>query len=914
MLKKGLFYNFYFNLKFNIFTPIILSSKSFKNKINYFFKNRVKEYKPKMQMDEYQFLTIYKNAYQSHNNQTRQENTDILNTMITKNPELFTYLSCNSLKNPNSATNDRKLIIIGLTKSLRPNTPHQPSIWPKIPQKQRQDLKNSALTILIDPNDEIKHKAANLIAALYVLDLKDQRQWTQLLKSLSENVKNKDTNIQKAAIITLGYICENLFNDNYVNLKPEEIDTLLGGICLGLDEYGELSKTSVMALGYSISFLKGKLGEEEIRDYIFDILVRLLIKASEDGNVEVVIPTISCLEEISRVTFEFFGKYFDIVFRKVLGCNFLKDSKNLIMTINEFFKTLLETEKDFGLKIFDSFWEELANYCLKSLLDLNETVDDDEGGLSLKKSFFYLLNTINSLYIRETQKNLINFVYNYIDNDDPKIKVVSLVVFETLLESSPYEEMKKDLNDCFFGLLNFISDNDYQLRIQSLSLLLKISEYHVQVIMEDANYTKFINTFSDIIMDEDFSIDKMKIKIQTLKILEKTVISSAKKNIHHKFENNMENFYKIIFDSLKNCKNLVYINDAFTVIFAFSIHICPLPQISKYYIVLQNMMMEIPTKYSEKELQFIYLEAYQINLTTMLNRVHQAEFNFLIENRDPCDTLSTGFKFMLQFCEKYQEIPDESLYYMAIILIHSPYRFQGQVIGFLKNFITPALKSLNNIRLFKNGVDAFLLIVKAYTDICAEYVREVLPLFLGYINNPEIERELNQTFFFAFSDLAFYFPNCTVDHLNDIFHVIKLASDAILYFLKSDKKSDCFYANDLVDAVLNLFICIIHGFYLEENERFKQFEGLIENKSCEFIVFLEDVCNLKKKTENEFLLGILGFMIDFYQKKKNVNLLNKNFIDKIVEIFRNGPSNSDFDQFEDYYNQILANANSNIIQ
>lgn len=841
-----------------------------------------------MSITEQQFVQTYISAYTSPNQQEREKNAHILNTLLTQNPNNFANLSQTTIQNPNIPIKARKLIITGLTKSLRPNNTEgaKKTIFPSLTPQIKELLKTASFNTLIAKDDTLKHSAGNLIAALYTLDLKSDKKWDQILSSLTQNVKNDDLNIQKAAIITLGYICENLFNDNFTDLSGGDVDTLLGGICMGLESYGELSKTSVMALGYSISFLKKKLRDVSVRDYIFDILVKLLIKAMEMNDINVLVPTISCLEEISRNVYEDFGKYFNIVFEKILMCYSSNDNQ-VIMTINEFFKTLLESEKINPKNYFENFWKKLAENCLKALLNIDETIEDEEGGLSLTKSFFLLLNTINSVYISQTQTDLKNFVCEYIEKDETRTKVVALIVYESLLESSPTETIYEFVNTSFGGLINFISVGDFYLKKHSLEFLKKLAEYHPSIILVDQNFIKISQKFLSILNSSISDEEDMIIKKQVLKTLEHLANNSEEKNFSqddiNKLRGYVESFFDAIFKSLNNCSNLQYINDAFTCIFSFLRQICSLESLSDFYKFFQNMMIQASRSFSNKEVQVAYIESFLINLTTMLNRVHQSNNSKLEINNNTDEFLKQGYLFISDYCQKNNEIPDESLYFMSLVLKNNPIYFENEVLTFLKTFITPALQVPNKKRLFKNGIDAFVTIIKNFQIQSKSYITEIIPHFLNFLKNPDFDRELNKNIFFSFADIAFNFNDCLINYLEELFQIIKFASDAILHFFKSDIRSNVLYANELTSACIHLIICVLYGFYLNENGvKYNNCEGMIEKNVCDFIIFLENVCKLKKEADYELCFDIIGLMIDFYQKKKKPELIKMDFIQNLM--------------------------------
>ncbi len=107
-------------------------------------------------------------------------------------------------------------------------------------------------------------------------------------------------NIKKASITTLGFICEVLFSKDIKDLGDDVVQQILEGIALGIQKYGDLSSSSLKALGFSLSFLKAKLQDEKVLKYILESLTEITIAARKQMDTDVINLSISCLEEICR--------------------------------------------------------------------------------------------------------------------------------------------------------------------------------------------------------------------------------------------------------------------------------------------------------------------------------------------------------------------------------------------------------------------------------------------------------------------------------------------------------------------------------------------------------------------------------------------------------------------------------------
>ena len=68
---------------------------------------------------------------------------------------------------------------------------------------------DKVLTFNVCCNNCVKKASADLIATMFAIDIRDN-QWPDLLGNLSKNTQHENLEIKKAAIMTLGEICDKL--------------------------------------------------------------------------------------------------------------------------------------------------------------------------------------------------------------------------------------------------------------------------------------------------------------------------------------------------------------------------------------------------------------------------------------------------------------------------------------------------------------------------------------------------------------------------------------------------------------------------------------------------------------------------------------------------------------------------------
>jgi importin subunit beta-1 len=113
------------------------------------------------------------------------------------------------------------------------------------------------LTNLIATDPSIKRASSNCISEICAVEL-PRKEWPDIISNLVNNTNNEQIEIKKAAMMTLGYICEALQRVAKNTIESSEMEKILYGICLGLkleEPNEEIRLIAIKALQDSLLFM-----------------------------------------------------------------------------------------------------------------------------------------------------------------------------------------------------------------------------------------------------------------------------------------------------------------------------------------------------------------------------------------------------------------------------------------------------------------------------------------------------------------------------------------------------------------------------------------------------------------------------------------------------------------------------------
>lgn len=526
-----------------------------------------------------ELIQLLQTSYLSTDNTVRGAALEQLKVITEQQPAFFVGSCCQFILSDQADDQSKVLILTALRSSIKPESP----TWSGLNEDQKKFLQDTAFGSLISPNPAIKESAAYLISNIFVAKIKNKEEGSTLLQSIVNNVGHEDMNIKKSAVLTLSNICEVLSQNNITSLSEEEVDKILFGVCSGLNQYNDLTSISLKGLGYSIEFLRPKLESDQVTDFVYELVLKVLEGGVSHQDEDIVANCLNTLGEISIMIYPRLARYSKILQERVFVCKSMV-SKKIVNVFQQFFIDLLELELTQKKGYFDISFQTLTQYCvdLFQIIKDNEELEEEN---SVLNNTLILLKLINQLYYQQTFPFLLQYVQkNFWDQN---LKCHAIFVFDSMLieQTKDIQELKSFLMKIFSVLVNSLSENQTSFeRTVFFNFLVEAAMYQNDVLMHDQNFMKIIHKIISFFNNSQTEGARA-CRIQSFKVLTSLINAippNDRPNIE-KLNSYANTLIDRIISSLQNEQELSAIDASYNAIYNLIFKIVDHKQFSRLY-------------------------------------------------------------------------------------------------------------------------------------------------------------------------------------------------------------------------------------------------------------------------------------------------------------------------------------------
>ena len=830
------------------------------------------------------FLDIINTSFFDRSQENRSMSEHKLTQFMSNSPDHFVLLCTQFFSDSRTPLNLRKTIATVLKLAVKPLAENrQLSIWTKIQPENKLKIQECGLINLMDEDNLIKAASASLVADVFALDCLSDRQWIGLLPSLSNNLEHKDPAVQKSAIMTLGYICEVLHEENINVLSQKELDCMTTGICKKLTNYDENTLTALKSLEFSLNYLSESLRQEGLADFIMNLITNVLILSIEKQDCAVMRQVVNVMGELTKILFLVFKKYSNFVFDKLIECYNSKD-KDTIISLNEYFMSLIKLEEANNQFIYsEALANRLLEKCIESMLHLlsNEfSYCEEEDIPELQISCIYLMSSINTHYIDFTIENLYNFIKAYIEKKDILSRVIALTVLNSIISVPGDLRISNIISEVFFGLAAYLNETSIRVKISSSNVLRKIAKYYPKLFMNE----KFFTRIFQVIMDELDSNSQRHKMIESLIFL----IDELCENFHKlddKEQNLLQANEDILLISLLNSLNtngceMYFIDRIFSTTMKIFQTMIPPENLSKWFEYLWNLFLNRKSSIQVEENLF-YVNCVFINLNVITQFMIENEQDFNVDLDKKKDLINHLFESVFELFEIKKEIIDEPLLFLSTLIDKEKKLVEIYIPTFIEKYISHALRDISYTNLFVSGLSCMGELIKSYKDKMAMYIKSWVPKFLQYLNDASISKDMKIRLFFVISDIIGHCPSVILPYLEDIIILLKSAFDAVLTLQKNPDSESRQYSDGLKLTLIELISCAIHGILYQE--RLFPEQEIIKEFFPQVVTFIEMTTTTEVNPSVEYIINCLYAIYDFCAKTENHLILNGNCQDYLYK-------------------------------
>lgn len=816
------------------------------------------------------FLEIVQMAFFDSNQQTRSRHEAALTNCMTTDPNLFVMLCTNFFNKDDVNLQLRVTIATILKLALKPTKGNELlSIWNKINQETKRTVQETGLMNLVDDNEAIKNASASLVADVFACDCLFEKKWTNLLPNLRNNLNHEDPNVQKSAILTLGYICEVLHQENITSLTDEQVDAMITGICLGLKQYDDKTITALKALENSINFLNESIRKETVSDFIMNLLMSIHIEALKVGDAKVIRQNLLCLNEICPRIYGSFAKYHEIVFKNVILAAGI-DDKDVLIVLNEFILTILTKEKlNPNFRFFRNFVVSALEKILEALiLRLPEEFEFNEPDekLDILESSLQAMTAINSLYLDLSFDPLMKIISIYIEKPDDVSKSVALLALESMLEVPPNQKVYNTLFSVFHGVTLFFSKNNLRIKMLTGSILSKIAKFYPGIFMEDRNFATVFPILMSQFHQQPRNFNVCQFVCNTFD----NVSNNFSKLAPHAKSQLIVNHEPVI-ENLLNSVNsqgvsLFYIDLVYGTIMNLLQWVVPHENLSRWFIFFWDAFLKLKNTLHD-ELTKAKIDSIFINLNIIVQTIILNNKRLILGDNHN-EQLSTIYNEVIKVFQTLNEMRPELLLFLVSMIELENQVYQPQIEIFMREYLGRAIEQKTQPELFQVGITCMGHLVKIYGKSMEPYMQKLLPFIIESLADPAMRKETKIHMFFTVADISAHCPQATYSNLQKILNLLEMAFSAVIQLQQSQDPENEQYTQSLKETLVDMILCIVHGIFYQDNE---------SNESILLRQFLPKVVEFVKLTTGPHAKSHIGYNRDVLMLLMDISLRDKNF-------------------------------------
>ncbi|KAF0503152.1 ARM repeat-containing protein [Gigaspora margarita] len=437
----------------------------------------------------------------SGDQQTREDASRQLEQAQQTNYPAYVVMLCQELSNEQTETFIRNSAGLALKNSLvsseasRRNEITQR--WLNMDEPTRQQIKQAVLATLGSSDQRAAATAAQVVSAIAAIEL-PTGQWTDLMKTLLENVTTTDNSQLKIATLTaIGFVCESIDSD----ILAAQSGAILTAVVSGArkeEPNQEVRKAAIDALYNSLEFIRENFDREGERNYIMQVVC----EATQSADVNVQVAAFECLVRIMQIYYDKMRFYMEKALFGLTVLGMKHEDERVALQAVEFWSTVCDEELELmgeaaeaqetgeqPERLSHNFAKAALPEILPVLLWLltkqEEEADEDDWNVSMAAGtcLALLAQCVEDAVVAP----VIPFVENHIRNNDWRFREAAVMAFGSILEGPEHKLLANLVNQALPVLIDMMRDPSPQVKDTTAWTLGRVSELLIECIKPDVH-------------------------------------------------------------------------------------------------------------------------------------------------------------------------------------------------------------------------------------------------------------------------------------------------------------------------------------------------------------------------------------------------------------------------------------------
>jgi len=761
--------------------------------------------------------------------------------------------------------------------------------WLNLDVNYKEQIKNNILSTLVSPDMDIKKAAGLCISGICHVELPNN-QWTNVFENLINAAQNENKDIRITAILTLGYIYEEI-PINVIN--SDTITKLINMYYNTLSQIYDKDNSKDMVLIAQclksikrfVPFLENILFNDNSRLVFLNMIKAYMLHSNE----EIRSLSIGLFSDLLGCYYRFFKDYIDTLFEVVFQI-IEKDTEtnkkycfDIIFTIAEIELNLIKNCKynsTSNFHILEKYKDKLGEILLNNIM----TDNFEEEGYTLTKYCCVIIGFLCQCCDFKFTEKLITFYKNNISSDNAVFKFAAINIFRAILESREKEKIFPLVNDSLPLLSTILLDKQTIFGVRRLiaqTIKSIIDNFGFLIIKDESLFNKFMTLFLNLLNDSPPQITLVILKSVERLVKQVKTDDYLPTNLLSQFA---KGYYEILLNLAQNISLFNHdVNVPMCALFTlgcYGQHVAN--DVSSMSINVFKSVLEMFSKtlnkgaFSNDAMRLNYQEY----ICTCLN-------SFLMNRKAQERDVRNLFNYLIQSFQERKEIYEEGISLVGVIAKFLQRGFMTEM-SIFSPFLILGLNSTNSFDLCKSSFLCLSEIIAYSQSDFNIYVEEYLKVIMKILIDNTINRNLKPKALNVISDLFLYCKEEAFKYFDDIMKMMGGAFEACqMEFTENDNIDFINYIVELKQYVLETMSCIFTA--VEDMHKLNEFVPYAKY-TIEFINrILRDQANLSY----EIIKSSLGLIADFCKNygKNVIPLLDISLLKDKIEKFKENEEN-----------------------
>lgn len=363
--------------------------------------------------------------------------------------------------------------------------------WQQLPAHSRNLVKEATTQALVTPELDVGKAAAQVLAKIGGLEI-PLNEWTGLVPLLLTHVTNQDPRGRQIALVTLGYLCEELVlvQEDGANINPEISNNVLTAVVQGMRDADPMTKLeATRAFYHAVVLAQTNFRKPAERDFIVQVVLECCsFKAAEP----VQIAAFECLVQIATEYYDFLLPYMNNI--GPLTWETIKTaSEKVAIPAMEFWSTVCDEELDLLelqgagqqaprplLKVIEQATHLLVPILTETLCRQQSEEDDDTWNLAMAAGT--CLGLVAQVVGDACVDIVLNFVSSNFQQQDWKLREAAVLAYGSIMEGPSSEKIRPTVEPIYPHLVQSLNDPVARVRDTVAWTLGRIAQFHPTIV------------------------------------------------------------------------------------------------------------------------------------------------------------------------------------------------------------------------------------------------------------------------------------------------------------------------------------------------------------------------------------------------------------------------------------------------